>query len=103
MIHSMFSSQSKNRQDDWMRGFEAGYLKAWDTMIPTMLTGIEKTKKQIADHATDQAVKQLEPVVHKRLKEEMRRGSSALRTVWRSDNRNRDSDGPGRKRASDTS
>ena len=68
--------------DIWVAGFSAGYDKAWATMTPYMLKGLEKAQQTAHDQGMMEAVRNLEPVIEKRLLEsgqvELRRSNELL-------------------------
>lgn len=56
-------------QDYWMRGFEVGFGKTWDKMMPIMMEGVEKQKERIRQKAINETVDGLESVIADRIKD----------------------------------
>jgi hypothetical protein len=57
----------RKKEDEWLKGFEAGFNKAWDWMKPYMQLANNNLKKSLYDEAMGQAIKDLEPTIKKRL------------------------------------
>lgn len=70
-FQSLWQSKKTAKEKDqvWMDGFSQGFSKAWDMMMPIMLNGIEKVKDQIRNKAFDDAVKNVEPALLKKIEE----------------------------------
>mgnify|MGYP001575864416 CR=1 FL=1 len=64
----MFGFRNKN-EEVWLKGFEAGFLKAWDWMKPFVDGTEQKLKKSLYDDAMNEAIKNLEPTIQNRIKE----------------------------------
>ena len=72
-------SKSKNKKlenfkqlrDDvaWLDGFNLGFSKAWDMMIPVMTDGVSKMKDLIRNKAIDETLDGLESVISKRIEQ----------------------------------
>ena len=55
----MFTSRSKNKEkqeDIWLKGFEAGFNKAWEWMKPYMQDASDRVRKQIYEEAMNQDI-----------------------------------------------
>jgi len=70
--------QSKNKfekikalRDDvaWLDGFNLGFSKAWDMMIPLMSNGIDRTKDFIRNSAIEETINGLEETIKKRIED----------------------------------
>ena len=53
----------KAREDIWLEGFQAGYSKAWDSMMPTMLQGIEQVKQKLIEKTINETIDNLQPAL----------------------------------------
>ena len=47
----------------WVAAFSRGYEKAWETLAPTMLTGLQHTKQTIEQQAIDATLTRLQSIV----------------------------------------
>ena len=61
-----FSASKKAKEDIWLQGFQAGFDKAWDMMMPMFFSGFEKVKKEIADSAKRETLEGLAPILKER-------------------------------------
>ncbi len=54
-----FQSASKKLEDAYIKGFQSGYEKAWDTILPLISEGLKKSHGTIERHAIDQTLERL--------------------------------------------
>lgn len=81
-------SKSKNKKlekikvlrDDvaWLEGFNLGFSKAWEMMMPLMRDGVLKMKDAIRDQAIDETLEGLESTILRRIED---CGNSELQSV----------------------
>lgn len=87
----MFKIFSKNKKlekikqlrDDvaWLEGFNLGFSKSWDMMIPLMQEGVLKMKDAIRNQAIDETLDGLETTIAKRVEESGNRELQSVNSV----------------------
>ncbi len=53
----------------WAEAFGHGFSKAWDMMVPVMMSGIEKVKEQIRNQEIEESLPRLNTMVNQRIQE----------------------------------
>ena len=59
----------KDLSGAWLLGFQNGFDKAWDVMVPYMQSSIENAKKVLFDQAYDQAISGLRPAIDNKIED----------------------------------
>ena len=64
--------EAKARPDAvWLTAFQAGYEKAWDTMLPLMTEGVQKAQATLYQSVMAAALKTVEPAIEQRVTERL--------------------------------
>lgn len=64
--------EAKAKPDSvWVQAFSSGYARAWDTMLPLMMDGVQQSKGYLRQEALKAALATVEPAVTQRVTEQI--------------------------------